>query len=84
MIAIENLKTILFLSFKIGQLSKIASFFFCIESDKKFSMPTGFYFYIADFFFDFLDPKLWNFLPTKVYFFLLHVIFPIDYTPFPI
>jgi hypothetical protein len=36
MIAIENLKTILFFSFKIDQLSKISSLFFSFESDINF------------------------------------------------
>jgi hypothetical protein len=36
MIAIENLKTILFFSFKIDQHSKIASLFFAFESDENF------------------------------------------------
>jgi hypothetical protein len=34
MIQIENLKAILFFSFKIDQLFKIASLFFAFESDK--------------------------------------------------
>jgi hypothetical protein len=42
MIAIENLKTFLFFSFKIDQHFKIASLFFSFESDKHafFEMPT--------------------------------------------
>jgi hypothetical protein len=36
MIAIENLKTILFFSFKIDQFSKISSLFFSFESDINF------------------------------------------------
>jgi hypothetical protein len=36
MIPIENLKTFLFFSFKINQLSKIASLFFSFEYDKNF------------------------------------------------
>jgi hypothetical protein len=88
MIAIENLKTFLFFTFKIDQGSKISSLFFSFGSDKNFfSMHflkclLVFFFLGRELIFDilgskFLQPYFPLFDPQKN-FFLLHVKFPID------
>jgi hypothetical protein len=72
MIAIENLKTFLFFSFKIDQLSKISSlfFFFCVCQKlfyhAFFEMPTCFYLLSAGA----LKPNFRFFDPQKCIFFL--------------